>query len=382
MRSLVALGLVACGASSATVAPPEAKPHRAPPPAEVDLVSPLGAAGLEHPQGMDWGATGDKPASEVFKNVKLLGGLTSNRVMTGMQSMKASLGVGCGHCHDTDDYSADTKKPKQTARAMLTMAHDLNTRFFGGKTYVSCYTCHRHEATPAAFQPTRPAPEWPAPPLAAADAQRPAKEIYKNLKILGEVPAGRLPTVMGLFSTALGVGCIHCHETADWASDAKKPKQRAREMLAMVHAIGDTTFAGGENPVRCGTCHRGSVTPARSVGPLVVVAAALPGGAAAPQARLVLGPPGLAAATRGELKAVFAADEKDKKLVAVGMYHATEAELGHLAPGSYSLCAIALPEDADPAKDPRGPGRPVVCAPFTVAPEPETQRLTRELPPL
>jgi len=380
VRSLAALGLVACGASSATVTPPP--PHRAPPPDEVDLVSPLSAAGIEHPQGMDWGPTGDKPASQIFKNVKLMGDLTSNRMMTGMQSMKASLGVGCDHCHDTEAYPADTKKPKATARTMLTMAHDLNTRFFGGKTFVSCYTCHREEAKPAAFQPTRPAPEWPMRPLAAADAQRPAKEIYKNLKLLGDVPAGRMPALMGLFSAALGTGCIHCHDTTDWASDGKPAKRRAREMLAMVHDLGDTYFAGGENPVRCGTCHRGSVTPARSVGPLVVVDATLAGGAAAPQARLVLGPPSLAIATRGELRALFADDEKAKMLTAVAMYQATQAELGHVAPGSYSLCAMALPKDADPAKDPRGPGRPVFCAPLTVTPEPDTQRITRALPPL
>ena len=321
MRTLVILALAAlgCGAPSSTAS---TAPRPSAPPPVADLVSPLAAAGVEHPQALDWGVQGDEPARQIFKNVIVLGDVTGNRMMTGMQSMDGSLGVGCDHCHDETDYPSDAKEPKQTARTMLKMAHDIDIRFFEGKTFVTCFTCHRRDATPDPFQPTKPAPEWPMPPLAADEAQKPAKAIYKNLKMIGEVPAGRLPTVMNLFATSLGVGCAHCHDTGDWASDAKPAKQRARDMLAMVHSIGETYFSADKNPVRCGTCHRGAIRPARNLGPLVVVAAAPPSGEAPPRATFVLGPPGFAPANRGKLREAIAADEKENKLFATSTYHA------------------------------------------------------------
>src|SRR5438270_5030766 len=56
-----------------------------------DLVSPITASGVEQPVGLDWGPTGDQPAAQILKNVKVLGALTGNRFMAGMQSMRANL---------------------------------------------------------------------------------------------------------------------------------------------------------------------------------------------------------------------------------------------------------------------------------------------------
>jgi hypothetical protein len=374
--ALLALAAFGCGAPPATTTPAT----RPLPPATTDLVSPLTAAGVDHPQALDWGAKGDEPARQIFKNVNVLGDLTGNRMMAGMQSMDGSLGVGCDHCHDTENYPSDAKTPKDTARKMLRMAHDIDTRFFEGRTFVTCFTCHRRESEPEAFTPTKPAPEWPMPPLSADEAAKPAKTIFKNLELTGDVPAGRIPTVMNLFATALGVGCAHCHDTGDWASDKKPAKKRARDMLRMVRAIGETYFSADKNPVRCGTCHRGDVRPARTAGPLVVVAATLASGEPSPRATFALGPPEFAPANRGKLREAIAADEKENKLFATSTYHAIEGELGHVPPGTYSLCAVSLPEDRK--NDPRGPDRPLACAPLTVAAEPETQTFKRELPPL
>src|SRR5262249_54481793 len=159
--------------------------------------------------------------------------------------------------HDPSSFKSDDKDPKKTARTMLKMAFDLDTRFFAGRTALTCWTCHRAESQPEAFKPAKKL-DWPLPPVAAADADRPAREKYQNLKALGEIPAGRVSEVMIAFSGALGTGCVHCHEPGKWAEDTKPAKQRAREMLGMVREINSTYF-DGKFKVQCGTCHRGNV---------------------------------------------------------------------------------------------------------------------------
>jgi len=38
-----------------------------------------------------------------------------------MQFIAASLGVKCDHCHAEGHFDSDEKKPKETARKMMTM---------------------------------------------------------------------------------------------------------------------------------------------------------------------------------------------------------------------------------------------------------------------
>jgi hypothetical protein len=97
--------------------------------------------------------------------------------------------------------------------------------------------------------------------------QAPAKEVFKNLKNMGEVPAGRLiGTMEGAFTRSLGVSCTHCHAAGKWESDEKPQKQIAREMMMMVgkirETIGGIEALGNKNPrVGCNTCHRGQAKP-------------------------------------------------------------------------------------------------------------------------
>ena len=67
---------------------------------------------------------------------------------------------------------------------------------------------------------------------------------HKNLKVLPQdIPGPQLLSTMKFFSLSLGVRCTFCHvgeegkplSTFDFASDAKREKQTARKMLAMVH---------------------------------------------------------------------------------------------------------------------------------------------------
>lgn len=63
-----------------------------------------------------------------------------------MNLFAASLGVNCNYCHFTEDYSKDGKEGKESAREMIKMTLDINKNSFGGRTEVSCNTCHQgHE---------------------------------------------------------------------------------------------------------------------------------------------------------------------------------------------------------------------------------------------
>lgn len=106
--------------------------------------------------------------------------------------------------------------------------------------------------------------------LAAIKGQenRPAGEVFKNVKILKEMPAARFLRIMDLgYSRSLGVGCEHCHVEGRWEADEKRPKRAAREMMQLVREIneklGTMQEIDTEEPtVNCTTCHRGYVKPA------------------------------------------------------------------------------------------------------------------------
>lgn len=95
----------------------------------------------------------------------------------------------------------------------------------------------------------------------AAQAQTPPdlpmEQTKKNIKVLSGVPSSQLIPIMTVMANSLGVTCAYCHE-AEWESDAKPPKEAARQMIRMVRSINDGHF-GGTTAVTCNTCHRGAV---------------------------------------------------------------------------------------------------------------------------
>ena len=257
MRPVILFLLVACGGHPAA--------PQAPPPD--DLVSVITIPGRATPEGMDWGDKGKLPAKQLqFKNLQLLGDVTGDRLMAAMQSMKASLGQSCKLCHGPPDWASDAKPAKKRARQMIEMANAINAKFFKGVPRVTCLTCHRGatpppkviEPTPDQFRK----PKNPPPALAAADEDKPAGEVYKNIQSFKQMPAKQLLFVMGLFTADLGVECEHCHVDGDWPADTKPPKQRAREMMELVGFVAKTYFPDKpQTPVGCAFCHRGKVKP-------------------------------------------------------------------------------------------------------------------------
>jgi hypothetical protein len=75
------------------------------------------------------------------------------------------LGVKCEYCHTQDpqtqklDYASDDNPAKQTARVMIAMLDEINSKYLAqldDQKYavpVSCGNCHQGQADPPTFEP-------------------------------------------------------------------------------------------------------------------------------------------------------------------------------------------------------------------------------------
>ena len=68
------------------------------------------------------------------KNLKILTGDTPDQLRTTMRAFTAALGVQCVFCHVQGDFASDDNPKKETARMMLTMAREINSKFPDGQT--------------------------------------------------------------------------------------------------------------------------------------------------------------------------------------------------------------------------------------------------------
>ena len=98
-----------------------------------------------------------------------------------MTTFAQGLGVPCAYCHIAEgrggrnDFAADDKTPKKTARVMMKLVTTVNDTITVGVgkpaadvAKVSCATCHRGAAIPPKFDPPPPAaPGGAAAPGAA-----------------------------------------------------------------------------------------------------------------------------------------------------------------------------------------------------------------------
>jgi photosynthetic reaction center cytochrome c subunit len=91
---------------------------------------------------------GPKKAEEQFKNIQVLKGVPADQLVPGMQFITSSLGVECQFCHVEGAFEKDDKKPKVTARKMMTMMFAINKENFDGHRAVTCYSCHRGNTVP------------------------------------------------------------------------------------------------------------------------------------------------------------------------------------------------------------------------------------------
>jgi hypothetical protein len=184
-----------------------------------------------------------------------------------MQAIGRALGVECAHCHTGEDWKRGDKPEFGFAGRMIKMTEGLSAGTLRNLGGITCWTCHRGNMKPARMPRASwedLLAKWPeALKLSPADAKKPRREVYKNIRSTPDAPAGSLPMAMSIFAAALGVGCEHCHVAGRWDSDEKPAKVTARLMLGMFDEI-PHYFDDSRQPVmQCYTCHQGSPKPER-----------------------------------------------------------------------------------------------------------------------
>jgi len=136
-------------------------------------------------------------AEEAYSNIQVLKGIPAEHVIPNMDFFAASLGVSCEYCH-VAARDKDDKPPKETTRRMIQMVRALNKDNFGGRSQITCFTCHRGSTSPvagtpdladASFQP--PAPDRPGGNPGGQEAAGPAADqlLDKYVQALGGMEA-------------------------------------------------------------------------------------------------------------------------------------------------------------------------------------------------
>jgi hypothetical protein len=130
-------------------------------------------------------AQGARPTPPPYKpkNLKVLPDNTDLRKV--MRAYSGDLGVDCEFCHTAPDpvthradRSSDANPVKDTARYMIQMTDDLNSKYLAqmpDRRYadpITCGTCHRGEKHPSIFVPP-PRQEGNRPPAGAPPATPP-----------------------------------------------------------------------------------------------------------------------------------------------------------------------------------------------------------------
>jgi len=102
----------------------------------------------------------------------------------------------------------------------------------------------------------------------------PAESVFKNIKVMKGIPAGRLVRIMNAgFGRSLGVSCGYCHVPPNWELDDKEEKNTARLMWTMTGAINRDYISkvpvdSGPRPaVNCMTCQQEMPRPPASPAP-------------------------------------------------------------------------------------------------------------------
>jgi photosynthetic reaction center cytochrome c subunit len=158
---------------------------------------------------------GTKTAGKAFKNIRVLKNIPANQLFPTMQFISASLGVRCGFCHVQGDFSKDTKRPKLMARKMIAMEFAINNANFGGRTEVTCNTCHRGSPHPESIPAVNEAAMNASPPGGTAremnspSAPAPDAIVSKYIQAVGGADALRKISSRVERGTLTGFGGRH-----------------------------------------------------------------------------------------------------------------------------------------------------------------------------
>jgi photosynthetic reaction center cytochrome c subunit len=92
-----------------------------------------------------------------------------------------------------------------------------------------------------------------------------AKDVYQNVKVLGDLSVGEFTRHMLAITQWVSPveGCTYCHNPANLADDSKYTKVVARRMIEMTRQVNAKWEPHvGSTGVTCYTCHRGNAVPA------------------------------------------------------------------------------------------------------------------------
>jgi photosynthetic reaction center cytochrome c subunit len=124
-------------------------------------------------------------------------------------------------------------------------------------------------SNPRVVQPvidSQPLPE-PIPAIPSPEGSPLAKDTYKNVQVLGDVPAPEFTRTMLAITAwvAPKQGCAYCHAAGEeLSSDKLYTKVVARKMLQMTRHINtDWQQHVSTTGVTCYTCHRGNPVPSK-----------------------------------------------------------------------------------------------------------------------
>ena len=247
-------------------------------------------------------------ASEVFQNLRVLGGLSAGQMTRLMVSMTTWVApeIGCTYCHNPENMALDTKYTKVVARRMLQMTQNINGNWSAHvhATGVTCYTCHRGNPVPQYiwFNNPGPAPKGfaetqtgmahPTPAISLSslpyDPFTPYLEQANNIRVQSATPLADKNmssmkqtewtyALMVNISQSLGVNCDYCHNTRafrDW-SQSTPARVTAWYGIRMVRDVNNNYLDKlngvfpdyrkgvlGDSPkVYCATCHQGVYKP-------------------------------------------------------------------------------------------------------------------------
>ena len=102
----------------------------------------------------------------------------------------------------------------------------------------------------------------------AGREQEPAGTVFKNVKLLKQMPAREFLRNMDVnYGRGLGMSCGNCHVLGKYDEDTRKNKRVARDMQEMVDYINSARLPNIKEldedyvKVTCVTCHAGSNAP-------------------------------------------------------------------------------------------------------------------------
>lgn len=277
---------------------------------DIETEAALRAANIVPPAPWQADPSGDK-AGALYQNVQVLGHLSDdqfNQYMAAITEWVAPPEVGCNYCHNPENMASDEVYQKVVARRMIQMTQTINVDWTAhvAETGVTCYTCHRGQAVPAAFWTVDLEPK-PAGNMTqdrggqnvvakyAGKSSLPQNALMDYL--LGDKPirvhsTTALPTginnigtketegtwaLMMHMSEGLGANCMTCHNSRAFNDWDQSPPQRvtAWHGIQMTRHL-NVNYMEGLTPVfpanrkgpegdvfkiGCGTCHNGVQKP-------------------------------------------------------------------------------------------------------------------------